>query len=83
MLPRSLSTKVFIRDGWRCRNPACLSRNNLHPHHVKFKSQGGEDSLENLLTLCFQCHERVHKKELDIIVLDVVHSNLVVKFWSK
>ena len=29
-------------------------------HHVKFKSNGGTDDEENLLTLCEDCHKGVH-----------------------
>lgn len=29
-------------------------------HHRKLKSQGGQDTLENLAYLCRQCHDHVH-----------------------
>jgi 5-methylcytosine-specific restriction endonuclease McrA len=66
MLPKDLSTAVFKRDGWKCRNPRCQSRNNLHPHHLKHKSKGGKDTLENLITICADCHREHHDGRLKI-----------------
>ena len=35
--------------------------NNGHQiHHIVFKSQGGKDNIENLMCLCFNCHDRAH-----------------------
>jgi HNH endonuclease len=42
------------RDGHKCR--LCGSSNNLHIHHVKPISFGGTHTLQNLITLCRQCH---------------------------
>ena len=30
-------------------------------HHIKFKSQGGKDEIENLMALCREHHEDAHK----------------------
>ena len=46
------------RDGWRCQ--CCGTRSNLEVHHKEFRSQGGDDSEENLITLCFACHSLLH-----------------------
>jgi hypothetical protein len=54
--------KVFARDGWRCTAPGCTSMQNLHDHHIRFRSAGGADNLENRTTLCAFHHLRgVHK----------------------
>jgi len=29
-------------------------------HHIRFKSRGGEDSIENLMALCRKCHKKAH-----------------------
>jgi len=50
--------QVLRRDGWRCQN--CGSMSNLEVHHKEFRSQGGHDSEENLITLCAECHEWLH-----------------------
>jgi 5-methylcytosine-specific restriction endonuclease McrA len=53
-----LQQQVLRRDGWRCQN--CGRRSNLEVHHKKFRSQSGDDSEENLITLCAECHSRIH-----------------------
>jgi hypothetical protein len=47
---------VFARDGWRCTVPACSSRRNLHDHHVRFRSRGGDDRPENRTVVCAAHH---------------------------
>lgn len=49
---------VLSRDGWRCRN--CETRNDLHVHHIIFRSAGGDDTTENLITICNSCHDGIH-----------------------
>jgi 5-methylcytosine-specific restriction protein A len=34
---------------------------NLEVHHKDFRSKGGDDSEENLITLCAKCHSQVHR----------------------
>ena len=53
-----LCREVLQRDGWRCQS--CGSLSNLQIHHKKFRSQLGDDSEENLITLCSACHARLH-----------------------
>jgi 5-methylcytosine-specific restriction endonuclease McrA len=81
MLDKSISTRVFIRDDWKCRH--CHERNGIDPHHVIYKSNGGKDEMNNLLTLCRRCHDGVHQKHLEIIVSLVLEYDLIVKFWRK
>lgn len=33
------------------------------PHHIRYKSQGGGDNHENLITLCRACHDLVHSNK--------------------
>ena len=55
-----LYRRVLKRDGWRCQ--VCGSMQNLQVHHLKFRSQAGGDEEQNLITLCTECHEQVHRK---------------------
>jgi len=55
---RELHQQVLERDGWRCQ--ICGSMQHLQVHHLKFRSHSGEDLEENLITLCADCHARVH-----------------------
>jgi hypothetical protein len=50
--------RVFARDGWRCTAPGCSSFQNLHDHHILFRSAGGGDELANRTTLCAWHHLR-------------------------
>ncbi|MFQ5876407.1 MAG: hypothetical protein ACE5JH_01760 [Acidobacteriota bacterium] len=50
--------RIFERDGWRCRVPGCSSRSNLNEHHIIFRSRGGGDEDDNLITLCVGHHQR-------------------------
>lgn len=55
-----LRKQVLERDGWRCQY--CGSSENLHVHHVQSRGRLGDDTLENLITLCAYCHRNVHLK---------------------
>jgi 5-methylcytosine-specific restriction endonuclease McrA len=57
---RELHRQVLERDSWRCQ--FCGSMQNLHVHHLKFRSQSGDDVERNLITLCAECHEQMHRK---------------------
>jgi 5-methylcytosine-specific restriction endonuclease McrA len=46
---RRLMKRVLERDGWRCRR--CGSLENLQILHKIKRSQQGNDSLDNLVTL--------------------------------
>jgi hypothetical protein len=46
---------VYWRDGWECASPTC-TRRDVTPHHLKFRSHGGGDELENVVALCSWCH---------------------------
>jgi ATP-dependent DNA helicase RecQ len=58
-LYEQLRNQVLRRDGWRCQS--CGTRSNLEVHHKEFRSQSGDDSGENLITLCSACHASVHE----------------------
>ncbi len=53
-----LREQVLRRDGWKCQ--CCGTRSNLEVHHKEYRSRGGNDSEENLITLCVTCHLLVH-----------------------
>ena len=54
-----LRRQVLDRDGWRCQN--CGRGSELQVHHLRFRSAFGDDEMENLITLCFSCHEKIHR----------------------
>jgi 5-methylcytosine-specific restriction endonuclease McrA len=50
--------EILERDGWRCQ--ACGSTAGLEVHHIQHRSQQGDDSDGNLMTLCADCHRATH-----------------------
>ena len=38
----------------------CGSKNGVAAHHIIFKGEGGDDSPDNLIALCFNCHRKAH-----------------------
>ncbi len=55
---KKLVEAVLQRDGWRCQH--CGSRTKLQVHHLTSRAQLGDDSAQNLITLCAACHEFAH-----------------------
>ena len=53
-----LRQQMLRRDGWRCQS--CGRMANLEVHHKRFRSHSGDDSEENLITLCTACHNETH-----------------------
>ncbi|HEX6245443.1 MAG TPA: HNH endonuclease, partial [Polyangiales bacterium] len=53
-LPPRVRKRVLQRDGHRCRH--CGSPRGPMIHHIRFRSWGGGDDEQNLLTLCARCH---------------------------
>jgi hypothetical protein len=53
--------ELFERDKGKCRVPLCR-RPAEHPHHVRHRSRGGDDSIGNLLSLCAPHHRVAHKE---------------------
>lgn len=40
----------------------CGSMQNLRVHHQQLRSHSGGDEERNLITLCAECHARLHQK---------------------
>jgi hypothetical protein len=51
---------IYERDRFQCQSPVC-SRHDVTPHHLRYRAQGGDDSDENVISLCVWCHlEGIH-----------------------
>jgi 5-methylcytosine-specific restriction endonuclease McrA len=57
----ALRQQILRRDSWRCQS--CGTMSNLEVHHKQFRSHSGDDSEENLITLCNACHSVAHRCE--------------------
>ena len=53
-----LRQQVLRRDDWRCQS--CGTMSNLEVHHKQFRSHSGDDSEQNLITVCSDCHLILH-----------------------
>ncbi|MCI0574060.1 MAG: HNH endonuclease [Myxococcaceae bacterium] len=53
---RTLSRKVIRRDNYTCAVPECLQRGGLEADHIRLRSRGGADTMENLTSLCAADH---------------------------
>jgi 5-methylcytosine-specific restriction endonuclease McrA len=53
-----LRQEILRRDGWRCQR--CSAMSNLEVHHKQFRSHAGDDSEQNLITMCTACHRHAH-----------------------
>lgn len=58
---RKIRFQVRERDKHKCRH--CGSGMNLVCHHITYENLGNE-SLDDLLTLCKRCHYNVHQEDL-------------------
>ncbi len=55
-----LHENVLRRDGWRCQS--CGAMTHLEVHHQQYRSHSGEDTEENLISLCSKCHKVSHSQ---------------------
>ena len=51
---------VLHRDNYTCQK-CKTKKGKLHTHHIIFRSNGGTDTPDNLITLCESCHSKLHK----------------------
>ena len=59
--------KVLNRDNYICQH--CKGRrkdSKLEVHHIIYRSNGGSDEEDNLITLCHTCHKGVHSKSIKL-----------------
>ena len=60
---RKLKKKRQRIDGYKCAQ--CGSAINLCVHHIKYPAVWGMEDVEmDLVTLCSECHAKVHSKEI-------------------
>jgi len=54
---------ILHRDNYTCQY--CGKKNTrLEVHHIVYRSQGGTDDEDNLITLCEDCHDAIHDGKL-------------------
>ena len=73
------NTKAMVlnRDNYTCQ--CCRGKHKdskLEVHHVIFRSNGGSDEQENLVTLCHTCHKALHDGKLNISLTGKIKGTL-------
>ena len=62
----NIRAMVLARDNYICQ--CCKGKHrdtNLEVHHKIFRSQGGSNDPENLITLCHTCHKSLHEGKIN------------------
>ena len=65
IVPWHIAHALRIRDGG-CRFPGCNQYRWTDAHHIHHWADGGETSLENMVTLCRYHHRELHRGEYRI-----------------
>lgn len=67
-----------------CLRPAPFARKDgtpyLETHHIKWLSEGGEDSIENTIALCPNCHKKMHIVNDTLDVDRLLKRNIEIQF---
>lgn len=60
--------EIFNRDKFTCQNIGCNSPDSeLTWHHIKKRSNGGENKARNGVTLCDRCHKNFHRAKIPLV----------------
>ena len=60
----NVKSAVLTRDDYTCQ--ICGEKDTrLEVHHIQFRSKGGSDRMDNLVTLCHDCHSKIHSGVLE------------------
>lgn len=58
---------VLERNSYTCQHCKGKSKDKyLHVHHIVFRSNGGSDHQDNLITLCKTCHNELHDGKITL-----------------
>jgi hypothetical protein len=64
-VPANISRALKLRDK-TCRFPGCCETRYVDAHHILHWADGGETSLDNLVTLCRYHHRQLHNGSFSI-----------------
>ena len=54
--------QALKRDGFRCQ--MCGSGINLRVHHISYDHLSQDEEIDDLITLCDNCHSQVHEQDI-------------------
>ena len=56
-----IKTRAMVSCGRRCCICHKFCGNNMEVHHIRAHADGGDDTFENAIPLCFDCHAIVRQ----------------------
>jgi 5-methylcytosine-specific restriction endonuclease McrA len=51
-----------IKEDWKFYKESLRNVSNLHIHHIIPRCMGGSNKIDNLITLCEECHKEEHAR---------------------
>jgi len=66
---RQFKYRVHELDGWKCRRCFCIVP--LTVHHIVKRSKLRLDTVENCVSLCFDCHDEVERNNIRLGWVDL------------
>ena len=64
---QAIRLEVLKRDRYTCQNCGLISNNKLHVHHIIPRHLKGLNILDNLKTVCKNCHNKLEPKSRSAI----------------
>ena len=59
--------ELLDRDNHKCQNILCNTpESKITNHHIKFKKNGGKDTLRNRVAICAACQSLYHKGRISL-----------------
>lgn len=60
---KRLRDKRLKRDDYQCVR--CGSATNLQVHHINYIHKGEPEEIDDTITLCWKCHQKIHERDLE------------------
>lgn len=60
-IPKAVRSAVIKRDDYACTKCGA-KRKSLRMHHRIMESRGGGETMENLVSVCQDCHVEIHRE---------------------
>ena len=86
---QTLRRKTFERDNFTCKKCGLRDENmiKIEAHHIKPLFYGGKNDINNMITLCFDCHHFTpnSKEEFEEYIKEEMDgtSTTLLKAWNK